>query len=199
MPGPSGDKQIDDDEAWLEVLAGRSVDTMDEASRQQAERVRAALLRRRVRLASTAPPLGDAAFERLLFRMKREGVDSGRRGSFFRQPSFAWGIAASIMLVTILSFQQLSMRQDEDHLVLRGPNDTVLIDSDPSGRLDTLRAVFSAVGATPDVKTQKDGTIFITVAATPQVLDALGNERIYPVPSGGKIVLVIQKPGAQKP
>jgi hypothetical protein len=199
MPGPSEDKQIDDDEAWLEVLAGRSVDTMDEASRQQAERVRAALLRRRVRLASTAPPLGDAAFERLLFRMKREGVDSGRRGSFFRQPSFAWGIAASIMLVTILSFQQLSMRQDEDHLVLRGPNDTVLIDSDPSGRLDTLRAVFSAVGATPDVKTQKDGTIFITVAATPQVLDALGNERIYPVPSGGKIVLVIQKPGAQKP
>lgn len=196
MPGPSEDKSIDD-EAWLEVLAGRSVDTMDEASRQQAERVRGALLRRRVRVASTALPLGEADFERLLFRMKREGVDSGRSGAFFRQPSFVWGIAASIILVTILSFQQLSMRQDEDHLVLRGPNDTVLIDSDPSARLNTLRAMFSVVGATPDVKTQKDGTIIITVAAAPQVLDALGNERIYPVPSGGKIVLVIQKSGGQ--
>jgi hypothetical protein len=199
VPGPSEDKKIDDDDAWLEVLAGRSVDTMDEASRQQAERVRGALMRRRVRVASAAPPLDEAAFERLLFRMKREGVDSGRLTSFVRQPSFIWGIAASIMLVAIFSFQQLSLRGGDDHLVLRGPNDMVLIDSDPSARLNTLRGVFSAVGATPDVKIQKDGTIIIAVAATPQVLDALGNERIYPVPSGGVIVLVIQKPGAQKP
>jgi hypothetical protein len=38
--------------------------------------------------------------------------------------------------------------------------------------------MFSAVGAVPDVKPQKDGTIIITVAATPEVLDAFGNEGI---------------------
>lgn len=199
MPGPTQEKHLDDDEAWLEVLAGRPVGTMDEASRQQAERVRAAMIRRRERVASTAPPLGDEAFERLLFRMKREGLDSGRASRFGRQPSFIWGVAASIMLATVLSFQHFSMQGEDDYTVLRGPSDTVLVDSDPSARLSTLRTTLTSAGAAPEVKTLKDGTIIISVADTPQVLVALGNERIYPVPSAGKVVLVIQKPGTSKP
>ncbi len=59
--------------------------------------------------------------------------------------------------------------------------------------------MLEGVGAKPHVETGSDGTITLKVTATPQVLDVLGNERIYPVPTAGKLVLVIQRPGAQKP
>jgi len=129
MPGPSEDKQLDDNDAWLEVLAGRSVDTMDEVSRQQAERVRAALIRRKVRVASTAPPLGDAAFERLLFRMKREGVDSGRARPMGRQPLLIGSIAASLMLVSVVAVYQASYMNGADGLFGTGEDESKIYKS----------------------------------------------------------------------
>ena len=145
------------------------------------------------------PTLDDAAFERLLFRMKKEGVDSGRSKALARRPSFIWGIAASLAAVTVLSFQLLSMKEDDDFHVLRGPNVTVMIDSNPSARLDNLRSTLSALGISPEVKMGKDGTVIITVVATPQALEVLANERIYPTISNGKIVVVIEKPADRKP
>ena len=87
----------------------------------------------------------------------------------------------------------------DESQVLRGPKDTILIDPDPYARLAQVRTLLEDAGAKPEVRIEKSGTVVITVAETPQVLDALTAERIFPQPVGGKIVLVIEKPAQRKP
>jgi hypothetical protein len=118
--------------------------------------------------------------------------DSNRRSWF-------WGIAATTLFTITLAFQLMSGLDEDESAVLRSSSNLVIIDADPQSRLASLSQLMTAAGATPESKTQKDGTVIITVSATQQVLDALGNERIYPAPADGKIVLVIQPPGNRKP
>ncbi|MFN9475570.1 hypothetical protein, partial [Acidovorax sp.] len=158
------------------------------------------------RLDAEMPDVDDALFLRI-----QEAISDGRAPVPGGQPiplpterrgrvhPWLWGLAASIMLGTVLTASLWMTRGDGEHEVLRGPKETILIDSDPSARLAQLRVLLEGAGATPDVRVDKAGTIVITVAGTPQVLDALGGERIYPQPTDGKIILVIEKPAAQKP
>lgn len=198
MPGPSEDKQLDDDEAWLEVLAGRSVDTMDEASRQQAARVRAALLRRRVRVASTAPPLGDAAFERLQFRMKREGVDSGRVSPVGRPPLFRLGIAASVIFAVLLVFEIEHLyvtgeEKNDSHTLMRGENDfTTLAVNDPLAVKARILTALSKTDAAPVFSMREDGAIIVKIKATQSAIDALSEINIYPNLNDGYYILVLK-------
>jgi hypothetical protein len=110
-----------------------------------------------------------------------------------------WGVAASALFTITLTFQLMSGIEEDDSSVLRSSSNLVIIDADPQSRLAALSQLLTVAGATPESKTQKDGTVIITVSATQQALDALGSERIYPVPADGKIVVVIQKPGPRKP
>lgn len=120
------------------------------------------------------------------------GAPRGRR-------IWAWGVAASITLATVVSWTLLIDNGVDESQVLRGPKDTILIDSDPAARLAQLRPLLEGAGSKPEVRIEKSGTVVITVAETPQVLDALTAERIFPQPVGGKIVLVIEKPAQRKP
>jgi hypothetical protein len=199
MPGSSENKPIDDDEAWLEVLAGRSVDTMDEASRQQAARVRAALMRRKVRVASTAPPLGDAAFERLLFRMKREGVDSGRASTAGRPPLFRWGIAASVIFAVMLVFETQHLyvngeQKDDSHTLMRGENEFITLDvKDPVAIKERILSALSKTDAAPEFSMRKDGAIVVKIKATQSAVDALSEINIYPNLNDGYYIIVLKK------
>jgi hypothetical protein len=113
--------------------------------------------------------------------------------------NWLWVVAATALFTITLAFQLMLGMEEDDSSILHSSSNLVIIDVDPQSRLNILRQLLTVAGATPESKTQKDGTVIITVAATQQVLDALGNERIYPVPADGKIVIVIQKPGSSKP
>lgn len=227
MPAAPQDKVLDSDEAWLELLAGRPVATMeeaalrheqrrktegvrfslrdappvsalDEASRRQAVRVRAALIRRKARMDSSTPPLGDQAFERLLFRMNREGVDSGRAKPLVREPTFIWGIAASLMLATVIIIQQGGfMGGQDDDLVMRSAPEkaTIRLVDDVSASRDELVGLLKQAGSEPKVTVVKaTGEVVIQVVAAQPVLDALAGDplRIYPEIQDGQITVVLK-------
>jgi hypothetical protein len=229
MPAPPEDKVLDDDEAWLELLAGRPVATMEEAalrkaqrqrndglmfsltgtstppvstldvaSRRQAERVRAALIRRKEQMAAAAPRMGDQAFERLLFRMKRERVDSGRAKPLVREPTFIWGIAASLMLATVIIIQQGGfMGGQDDDLVMRSAPEkaTIRLVDDVTASRDELMGLLKQAGSEPKVAVVKaTGEVVIQVVATQPVLDALAGDplRIYPEIQDGQITVVLK-------
>ncbi len=206
MQGSSENKRLDDDDAWLEVLAGRSVTDMDQASRKQAERVRAALIRRRARHATSAPSLDDASFERLLFRMKREGVDSGAASQRVRKPSFVWGIAASVVLGLAVVFQVADPSADWelwDGMTKRGPEvmrsapekATIRLVDDVSASRDELVRLLKQTGSEPKVTVVKaTGEVVIQVVAAQPVLDALAGDplRIYPEIQDGQITVVLK-------
>ena len=211
MQGSSEDKRLDDDQAWLEVLAGRSVTDMDQASRQQAERVRASLIRRRSRHVTSAPSLDDASFERLLFRMKREGVDSGTASQRVRQPSFVWGIAASVVLGVAVVFQVTDPTGDWDLLggskrgseVMRGTPDkaTIRLVDDLQASQAEIVTLIKQAGTEPKVTVIKGtGHVVIQVEATQAVLDALASDplRIYPDIQDGKITVVLKSTRPKK-
>lgn len=201
MQGSSEDKRLDDDQAWLEVLAGRSVTDMDQASRQQAERVRAALIRRRARHVTSAPSLDDASFERLLFRMKREGVDSGTGTQRVRRPSFVWGIAASVVLGIAVVFQVTDPQRGSE--VMRGTPDkaTIRVVDDLQASQDEIVTLIKQAGADPKVTVIKGtGDVVIQVEATQAVRDALAGDplRIYPDIQDGKITVVLKPTKVKK-
>jgi hypothetical protein len=233
MPAAPEDKVLDDDEAWLELLAGRPVATMeeaelrkarlqrdegvryslrsappvstlDEASRRQAERVRAALIRRKEQMASAAPPMGDQAFERLLFRMKSEGVDSGRTKLLVREPTFIWGVAASLMLATVITIQQVGfMSGQDDELTMRGAPEkaTIRMVDDLQASQAEIVTLIKQAGTEPKVTVIKGtGHVVIQVEATQAVLDALASDplRIYPDIQDGKITVVLKSTRPKK-
>jgi len=203
-----------DEEAWLAALAGREDAAHGGMSAAQASSLRKALRRRQERLEAEVPAADSVLFSQILDavhdqRAKEWAQDhadstdasllakpAGARRS--RQP-WVWGAAASVALATVLSWNLLVDTGVDESQVLRGAQDTVLIDPDPSARLAQLQTLLEGAGSKPEVRIEKSGTVVITVAETPQVLDALTAERIFPQPVGGKIVLVIEKPAQRKP
>ncbi|MFN8937658.1 MAG: hypothetical protein ACK5Y0_17370, partial [Pseudomonadota bacterium] len=90
-----------------------------------------------------------------------------------------WGVAASITLATVLSWTVLIDDEPDRPDVLRGTQGTVLMDPDPAARRTQLEALLAGAGAKPEVRIDKSGRVVITVSETPQVLEALGGERIF--------------------
>lgn len=116
------------------------------------------------------------------------------------QRPWAWGIAASVLLATVLSIQMWpGQLHEEDGPALRGPNVTVQIVPDPESRSAELAALLQATGASPRIERTGDGTVVIHVEATPGVLDALAAQRLMPQPKDGKIVIRLERPAAGKP
>jgi hypothetical protein len=110
---------------------------------------------------------------------------------------FRWGIAAALVLATALTVQMGifdSLEGTRDHEILRGEVTTTQIVENPSVRATELQQLLQRAGAAPVVQPLKDGRVVLRVAATPEVLEALGQQRILPQTKDGQIVLVLEKP-----
>ena len=107
------------------------------------------------------------------------------------------GIAASVLLTAVVTLQ-LGVFESEDgkreHEILRGGATTTQIVEDPSARATELQQLLQRAGAAPVVQPLKDGRVVLRVAATPEVLEALGQQRILPQTKDGQIVLILEKP-----
>ena len=81
-----------DNEDWLQAIAGDPRPGADKFTNAQAEAVRNALVRRSAELDKEVPEASDAAYHRLLFRLKREGLlkprakQASNQASFFSKP-----------------------------------------------------------------------------------------------------------------
>lgn len=130
--------------------------------------------------------------------MKREGVDSGRAKPLVREPTFIWGIAASLMLATVIIIQQGGfMGGQDDDLVMRSAPEkaTIRLVDDVSASRDELVGLLKQAGSEPKVTVVKaTGEVVIQVVAAQPVLDALAGDplRIYPEIQDGQITVVLK-------
>lgn len=148
--------EADDDQDWLDLMAGRSAPQADASTRAQALALRAALLKDRLSAPAGAPAAADERAERLLQRARAAGVLESRLASPARQARAAnrwpYAVAASVGLFGMLMLLQQQLpgensdpdQNDRAHEQMRGaalqqrPTSQPL--QDRQALLDRLRA-----------------------------------------------------------
>lgn len=120
--------EADDDQDWLDLLAGRSVPHADVSTRQQAGALRAALLKQQPMVPTGAPSAADERAERLLHRARLAGILNSHQAKPSRHTPAAnrwpYALAASVGLFgVLLLLQQQQGAQDDPiwaHQQMRG-------------------------------------------------------------------------------
>ena len=187
----SSDKE---DEQWLSALAGRSDPAADPAINLQAESLRRALQAQSAKLDQAVPIADEAQYQRLLFRLREEGLLGADRQ---RRKIQLWALAATVVLGVgvVVQMGGLYRGQDDEANILRGGGKaTVLVVENPEVRLTELLAGLKAAGEEPMVKREADGRIMLTVKRSDKVLDYLATQRIEPVVTDGSITLLLTRP-----
>jgi len=211
-----------DESAWAQALAGHPPEGMDPATKRQAELLRAGLQRRKARIDADIEAPNEANFQRLLFRLRQEGLDRPKEAlpphrrpnaldiatpprapgdhpaKLLHRRPFAWGIAASVMLATVIIIQQGGfMGSQDDDLVMRSATEKAtirLVDNVTVSR-DELVGLLKQAGSEPKVTVVRaTGEVVIQVEATQPVRDALAGDplRIYPEIQDGKITVILK-------
>jgi hypothetical protein len=197
MAGPTPDTDRDD-AAWAEALAGRPPVGMDPAARRQAELLRAGLQRRKAKLDAGIEAPSESNFQRLLFRLRQEGLDRPKEALPLHRRPFAWGIAASVMLATVITIQQVGfLGSQDDGLAMRSAPEkaTIRLVDDLQASQAEMVALLKQAGADPKVTViEATGDVVIQVEATQPVRDALSGDplRVYPEIQDGKITVVLK-------
>lgn len=118
----------DDDQRWLDLMAGRAAPQADARTRKEAAWLRAAMLSYRVAAPPGAPAHADERVARLLTRAREAGVlpaaaNDGHlpAGLTSRWPRWPQALAASVVLCgALLVFLPAGQGVDPDSSVLRG-------------------------------------------------------------------------------
>ena len=91
----------DDNDDWLNLLAGRDVPDADPRTQREAERLRQAILSDS-KGAELTPDELEQSWQRLRFRLNREGVLGPRKKRLWQQPGVITALAATLAAVLIL-------------------------------------------------------------------------------------------------
>jgi hypothetical protein len=153
------------DQAWFDTLAGRAAADADEVTVNEAQAVRRALLASK----PDAPAQDlESGVQKLLFRLRREGLDNAapRRKSWQVYGSFA--LAASLMLAVGVVMLQSSPTNDIP--IYRGGGAQTLSASDTVQLAAALSAEFEGLGIQP--KVTRFGSTFTIAAEWPAKPDA---------------------------
>ena len=183
-----------EEEQWLSALAGRSDPAADPAINLQAELLRRALQAQSAKLDQAVPVADEAQYQRLLFRLREEGLLGADHQ---RRKIQLWALAATVVLGVgvVVQMGGLYRGQDDEANTLRGGGKaTVLVVENPEVRLTELLAGLKAAGEEPLVKREADGRIMLTVKRSDKVLDYLATKRIEPVITDGSITLLLTRP-----
>ena len=183
-----------EDEQWLSALAGRSDPAADPAINLQAETLRRALQAQSAKLEQAVPGADEGQYQRLLFRLREEGLLGADRQ---RRKIQLWALAATVVLGVgvVVQMGGLYRGQDDEANTLRGGGKaTVLLVENPEVRLTELLTGLKAAGEEPWVKRESDGRIMLTVKRSDKVLDYLATQRIEPVVTDGSITLLLTRP-----
>ena len=156
-----------EDEQWLSALAGQSDPGADPKLNLQAEALRRALQARSAMLEAKVPTADTAQYQQLMFRLRREGLASGRSagGNPMRwrlaakrvasavldaewSSPMLWGLAGTVVLGVGVVIQMGGLHQDQDdaNTLRGGGQSTILIVTEPEVRLAELLAGLRAAG-----------------------------------------------------
>jgi hypothetical protein len=186
----------DDDQAWLEALAGRSRAGQGGEAAREAERLRAGILARQVEEPPPVPEQDARREAALIARARREGL-MPETVAASRRWWAGWrgaAVLAATACLLVVGFLIRPARIDE---TVRGnPGGMVRLEDDHPEALqrrivDDLRA--AGVAATPYERLGRRGIdADLPVPVPPEVAEVLRRHRI-PVPSDGVLTLEISQ------
>jgi len=185
-----------DDRDWLATLAGKPAAGADPATVNEAAAVRRALQAARER--EQAPDMDvDGGLQRLLFRLRRDGLGGGRPAWVY--PSLA--LAATVVIAAGIVLLQPAVIDDEP--VYRGAPGTppVLVVENPAQRGEALVAELASLGVTARI-TQFGANVTLEAEWPAQTGPAhtafLQRNGLQP-PAGGRLVIELRSlPAAPK-
>lgn len=201
----------DDDQDWLNALAGKAPENMDPVMRAQAAAVRQAAVTRREAIETDAQQHAHGqALARLQARLGSEGLLQtpdekpvthswlGKVLGLFgwgagggARVISAWSVAAVLVLGVLVAYQVRGPQPDEVDVYRGNPNVTMLIVANPAQRAEELRAQLTALGGEVEVKPVAKARVQVRVKDAPAIRDYLLAQRIDPLPVDGYITLVL--------
>jgi len=189
----------DEDQDWLDALAGKPNPNADpEVTR------RATLLRQAIQRHDAALGVNDfdveAGLQKLKFRMRREGLSGENKRAFYSNRFFQYAMAASIVLtigltVRLYMYEQ-PMQNEAD--VMRGGNQQIVLAADPEARLKQLTTELDRLGIKYQIE-RKDGKILLKAQGVNPVNDEVASflERNHITPPVGMDVELDIRPLAK--
>lgn len=201
----------DDDQDWLNALAGKAPENMDPVMRAQAAAVRQAAVTRREAIETDAQQHAHGqALARLQARLSSEGLLQtpdekpathswlskvlglfGWGAGGGARVISAWSVAAVLVLGVLVAYQVRGPQPDEVDVYRGNPNVTMLIVANPAQRAEELRAQLTALGGEVEVKPVAKARVQVRVKDAPAIRDYLLAQRIDPLPVDGYITLVL--------
>ena len=173
----------DKDEQWLDAIAGRT------PADKEAAALREAMLKRPDPAALSPQELEQGA-ERLLFRLRREGLVAGRTA---RARWVPLALAASIVVAAGVGLWPLLEAPKPDETTIRGGELQQLVHADPAAHAAQLAAELQSHGLTV-VQRPADGGVIVEALVQnrddPQLDAVLARYRLKLPPSGPLLVRV---------
>jgi len=185
------------DQDWFDMLAGRKAASIDPATAKEVQAVRRAVL-------ASVPDKDAQDFDiesgarKLLFRLRREGLDgtAAKRKSW--QVYGAFALAATLMLV--VGVVVLQPPPVEDAPVYRGTGAQTITTPDTERLAATLAAELEALGIKP--KVTRFGATFTIAAEWPAKPDAKHaaflKRQALKQPASGALVIELSRASSKK-
>lgn len=188
-----------EDQDWLNALSGKSPEGIDPFVSAQAAAVRKALIARREAVETEAKRMGNRSLDEIRTRLQREGLmDSAEPGQLkdgwwqrvkeiFGVGSVGggmkvapiWGVAATLMLAVLVTFQVYEPQPDEASIYRGDPNVTTLIVENPEIRANEIVTGIKALSSDGvEIVRLKDGRIQLKIKDSPRVQEYLLTQRI---------------------
>jgi len=138
----------DEDQDWLDALAGKQNANADpEVAR------RAAALRQAIQRHNAAMKSGEADVEiglhKLKFRLRREDLSGGERHTFLSNRYFQFAMAATVVLtvgLTMRLYLHEQLIQNEAEIMRGGGDRQIVLAPDPEARLKQLTSELDRLG-----------------------------------------------------
>lgn len=207
-----------DNQKWLNALAGKPDSDADPITNAQAKAVRLAMIARRASLEQDTKNADPAEFARLQARLQREGLvrvaeahskqgDASWLGTWwgkwFRSSGQGatqiprWSLAVNMVLAVIVVAQSGlfgSSGSDSEVDVVRGGLSTVLLVTNPEARLAELTSGLNAVNAHYVVRRRTTGVLHLIVQEDKAAFDYFDTQRIEPKWTEGVAVIELRVP-----
>lgn len=188
-----------EDQDWLDALAGKPNPNADpEVTR------RATLLRQAIQRHDAALGVNDfdveAGLQKLKFRMRREGLSAENKPAFFSNRFIQYAMAASIVLTVGLTMRLYMYEQpiQNEAEIMRGNNLQIVLAPNPEERLRQLTAELDKLSIKYQIE-RKEGKILLKAHGVDPVKDDVASflERNHITPPVGMDVELDIRPLAK--
>lgn len=198
-----------DDHDWIDALSGKTSASIDPFIVAQASAVRKAMLARREAIEADANSVGNRGLNEIRARLQREGLmefaesSSRKKGLWSRVMEITgigsgggmraapiWGVAATVMLAVLVTFQVYDPQPDEASIYRGNPNTTTLIVENPEIRVSEIVAEIRALSSDGvEITRLEDGRIQLKIKDSPRIQDYFWDQRIEAMAVDGIILI----------